>query len=191
MSVRASASCPSSCSGADGPKRADDGAVSRQWLPFGRHDRLPGARHRDGRLRLLRQAEVEELHLRCIVANRAGFGQHDVAGFQIAMDDALAMRLVERVGDLDRDLERIGKLQRSVSREPVGERLPLQVFHDEEVDPVLGADVVERADVWMVQAGRQCALRARSAPGGRVMSDRCAGKTLMATLRSNRVSRAR
>ena len=40
------------------------------------------------------------------------FVEHDVAGLQIAMDDARAMRLVERVGDLDRDLERLVERQR-------------------------------------------------------------------------------
>jgi len=37
------------------------------------------------------EAEIEKLG--------AGFGEHDVAGFQIAMDDAAAVSFVERVGD--------------------------------------------------------------------------------------------
>ena len=42
----------------------------------------------------LRDAEVEQLD--------AGARQHDVRRLQIAMDDALAMGMVERIGDLDR-----------------------------------------------------------------------------------------
>ena len=41
----------------------------------------------------LRQAEVEQL--------RTGLRQHHVARLEIAMDDAVPVRAVERVGDLD------------------------------------------------------------------------------------------
>jgi hypothetical protein len=39
----------------------------------------------------LGEAEIEELG--------AGFGEHDVAGFQIAVDHPAAVSFVERVGD--------------------------------------------------------------------------------------------
>ena len=41
----------------------------------------------------LGQAEIEEL--------RAGFGEHDVRGLEIAMHNPLAMGFVEGVGNLD------------------------------------------------------------------------------------------
>ena len=47
-----------------------------------------------GARRFFGEPEVEQLH--------AGLGQHDVAGLQVAMDDAVAMRGVERGRDLDR-----------------------------------------------------------------------------------------
>ena len=95
------------------------------------------------RLRLvLRQAEVEHL--------RPRLREHDVARLEIAMDDAEAVRGVERAGDVDRHAERLAQRQRP-ARDRVGERLPFEVLHDQVVDAVLMADVVERADVRMVQ----------------------------------------
>ena len=68
------------------------------------------------------------------------------------MDDRLPVRLVQRVRDLDRHLQRLIQRQRAFFQ-PLGQRVALQVLHDQEVDPVLLPDVVERADVRVVQAG--------------------------------------
>src|SRR5207253_1610501 len=73
-----------------------------------------------------------------------------VARLEVAMDDAEAVRGIERAGDVGGDAQRVAQRQRP-ARERVGERLPLQVLHDEVVDAVLMPDVVERADVRMVQ----------------------------------------
>jgi hypothetical protein len=75
---------------------------------------------------------------------------HDVGGLQIAVCHALTVRLVERVGDLRRQLERLADRQRA-ALQPVGERFALQVFHDQKVGLVFAADVVEHADVRVVQ----------------------------------------
>ena len=68
------------------------------------HDALPRAGHR-GHVRLrcgrrlhLGEAEVEHLH----AIARA---DEDVGGFDVAVDDARAMRGVQRVGDLDAHVE--------------------------------------------------------------------------------------
>ena len=77
------------------------------------------------------------------------------------MDDALAMRLVERVGDLAGNPQHIVGRQRSFLQ-PRGERLALEQFHDEEIDLVAtlarrsafgakAADVIQHADVGMVE----------------------------------------
>ena len=67
-------------------------------------------------------------------------GDQDVAGLQVAVDDALFVRGVERVQDLPGQLERLSERHRSM------QPLALDVLHDE----VVGADVVERADMRMV-----------------------------------------
>jgi hypothetical protein len=88
----------------------------------------------------LRQAEVEELH--------SGLRQHHVAGLQVPVHDPLPVRLVQRVGDLDPEAQRLLRRERAF-QEPVRQRFSFQVLHDEVLDAVLIPDVVERADVRM------------------------------------------
>src|SRR4029450_10173846 len=76
--------------------------------------------------------------------------QHDVARLQVAVHDVAAMRLVERVGDLDTSLQRLRQRQRT-ARQSVRKRLSFEVFHDQEVSPVLVPDVVQRTDVGVVE----------------------------------------
>ena len=80
----------------------------------------------------LRETEIENLH--------AALGEQDVAGLQVAVDDAFLVRGVERVQDLLGQCERLSERHRSV------QRLAFDVLHDE----VVGADVVKRTDMRMV-----------------------------------------
>ena len=75
-------------------QRADDRALCRGRPGRGREhrERLPG--RADG---VLREAEVEKLGARR--------REHDVAGLQIPMDDALPVCRLERVRDLDAEAE--------------------------------------------------------------------------------------
>jgi len=54
----------------------------------------------------------------------AGFGQHDIAGLQVAMGNALAMRGGQCAGNLDGIFERRRNAQRAF-REPRGQGLAL------------------------------------------------------------------
>jgi hypothetical protein len=60
------------------------------------------------------------------------------------------MRSIEGVGDFDSVLQRLLDQQRPLLQ-PFGKRLPRQVFHDEEIDVALVADVVKHANVGMIQ----------------------------------------
>ena len=74
------------------------------------------------------------------------------AGFEIAMDDTRPMCGGERIGELRRDEHRLVQGQRFVAAltcETRGERLALEVLHDEELDARGRPDIVERADVRM------------------------------------------
>ena len=92
--------------------------------------------------------------------------QHDVRGLQVAMDDALAVRAVERAGDLRSRRRRAWSSGNGAPGEPIGERLALEQLHHQVVDAILVADVEQRADVRVVQArdGARFALEALAAP---------------------------
>ena len=79
------------------------------------------------------------------------------------MDDAVAVRLVERVRDLGCDLRRLIQRQRAFL-EASGERLPIQAWHDQKMRAVGFADVVDAADVRMLERrdGARLALEARA-----------------------------
>ena len=71
---------------------------------------------------------------------------------------------VERIGDLDAQIEHRLDLQRLAS-DPVPERLPLQQFHGDEGSPIGLVNLVDRADVRVVQGGRSLGLPLESAEG--------------------------
>ena len=92
----------------------------------------------------LGEPEVEHLH-------RAVGLDLDVARLEIAMDDALLVRGFERRRDLARDAQRLverksGRRARTL-REQLGQRLAFDQLHHQ----VVGPDVVQRADVGMIQ----------------------------------------
>ena len=108
-----------------------------------------------------REAKIEQL--------RAARRQHDVGGLQIAMDDPVAMRVVERAGDLDRVRQRLVQRQSPV-RQSRGQRVALEVLHDEEVDLVMTPDVVQRADVRVRERGNR--PRFAGEPGAHLLIER-------------------
>jgi hypothetical protein len=65
--------------------------------------------------------------------------------------DSGPMRGCERIGDLHRDLQRLFERRRA-ALQPLLERLALEVLHHEEVDIILPSDVVEGADMRMIQS---------------------------------------
>ncbi len=86
------------------------------------------------------------------------------------MDDPAAMRVIERIGHLDREPKRLGNRQRTAAQ-TLGERPPVDVLHDEKRDAGnrfrrvvriggrrRGPDVVERADVGVIEARNDARL---------------------------------
>ena len=98
------------------------------------------------------------------------------------MDDARLVRGAQRLGDLDAERQRLSSCSAPRSS-TVAQRVPLQVLLHHEVGGAvvgLGADVVDRGDVRMVQrrGGTRLLLEARQAFGSEANS---AGSTLIAT----------
>jgi len=76
--------------------------------------------------------------------------QH-VVRFDVAMDDAVAVRVVEAGGDLGGDAKDIGERKLRLPLQPGAERFPFDVWHDVEDRVVDRAGVKQRQDVGMLQ----------------------------------------
>jgi len=68
------------------------------------------------------------------------------------MDNPLLMRFLQGLRDFRSNLQNLIERQRAF-RQPFGERLAFEVLHDQEVGAVLPADVIERADIRMLERG--------------------------------------
>ena len=95
----------------------------------------------------LGQAEVENL--------RSALGEEDVRGLDVAVEDALGVGGVEGINECERDVDDGRDIQRS-ARQPLLERLALEQLHRDE--RWLCADVVNRADIRMIQRRGRAAL---------------------------------
>lgn len=86
----------------------------------------------------------------------------DVRGFQIAMNDSVLVRRLERVRDLLCDRQRLIERHRA-ARDPLRKILALDQFHDESTDTARFFKAVNVGDVGMIQ-GRE-GLRFACEPG--------------------------
>ena len=84
----------------------------------------------------------------------AGSGQHDVRGLQVAVDDAMSVSTSERSSDLGPDAESLIKRQRATGQSS-GKTLAIDELHHEEISLALGNDVVQCADVRVIESGNQ------------------------------------
>ena len=95
------------------------------------------------------------------------------------MDDAALVRRFERLGDLPRDRQRFVERDRP-PRDAIGQRRTVDQLHHE----IVGPDVVQRADVRVVERGDGAGLALETVA-------ETFGATLIATSRPRRESRAR
>ena len=141
-------------------ERAENGALRGDARRRRRRHRAGAGDRRRVRFR---EAEVEQL--------RARLRQHHVAGLQIAMDDASAMRRVERRRHLNRDRQGLSGRQRAL-RQSVPQRFSVEQFHDEERGAVVLADVVKRTDVRVGQLGDRACFAVESLAKLRIGGER-------------------
>ena len=109
------------------------------------------------------QAEIENLGVTAL-------GHKNICGLDVAMDDAFGMRSFERVGDFDGKGEQVVHLDRTPI-DAVLERLAVEKFHGDEGLAVLLADVVNGADVRMIQRGGGLGFALETGQGLRVAGD--------------------
>ncbi len=86
------------------------------------------------------------------------------------MDDALRVRRIKRLRDFRADADDRVEGKGSAAQ-TLGERLTLEQLHDEEIDLLVRADVVQRADVGMVQQGYGARFRDQPIPRVRILGD--------------------
>ncbi len=70
------------------------------------------------------------------------------------MDNALLMRLLERLGDFRPNLQNLVQRQRAFLQ-TLGQSLTLEILHYQEVGAVLRPDVIKGADVGMLERGNR------------------------------------
>ena len=91
----------------------------------------------------------------------AAAGDEQIRRLDVAVDDPGGVRGLERVGDLDRERQQQIGLERAPG-DAMLQRRPVEELHDEERAAVLLADVVDGADVGVIQRRRGPRLAAES-----------------------------
>jgi len=88
------------------------------------------------------------------------------------MHHSLAVSLVETIGDLNRVSQCLFEGQRSLLQ-TLRQGLPFEMLHDEEVHVPFPADVMEGADVRMVQTGDRARLSLETLAKIRITGEVC------------------
>ena len=83
----------------------------------------------------------------------SAFGDEDVGGLDITMHDAFGVRGVERIGDLDRQVRADCSISSGCPAMQMLQGHAFEKLHGDEGLAVLLADVVDGADVRVIQRG--------------------------------------
>ena len=116
---------------------------------------------RTGRQTDLGQSKIQNLGV-------SALGYKQVCGLDVAVDYAFCVCCVQRVRNLDGE----GQNQLGFHRSPsdaVFQRQPVQKLHGDEGLPIVLADLVDGANVGMVEGGRSTSLPPKAFQSLRVM----------------------
>ena len=127
-----------------------------------RHGRI-FAGLRAGRRTDLGQSEVEDL---CVAA----VGDKKIRRLDVTMHDAFGMSRIERVGDLDTQVNQTVNFE-GATQHGFAQSLTFQVLHYDEAQPLMFANFVNGADVGMIQSGSRASFAAKTFQGLRVAGD--------------------
>ena len=81
----------------------------------------------------------------------AALGDKNVCRLDVPVHDAMGVSGVERVGDLDTEVEQLGQGQRTL-RDALPERHTIQKLHRDEAPALRLTDFVDHTDVGMIQS---------------------------------------
>ena len=110
---------------------------------------------RTDRLARSRAGNAEVRHLYFSVA-----GNNDVLGFNVPVDDMLAVGDLDALRDLDGDSDRLAARESALLLDIALQRDTVDEFHDDVVDVVFLSDVIDIDDILMRKARRRLCLRA-------------------------------
>ena len=108
------------------------------------------------------EAKIENLHA-------ARIGDEDIAGSDVAMNDAFGMSGLKRIGDVDAEVDELMDIERTVGQ-AVAQRASLEQLHDDERMAVDFADVVDGADAAVIQGRGGASLGVQPAYRVRLVS---------------------
>ena len=114
---------------------------------LGRPEDHPGRRDPNRRVGCARDPEVDHPHVPTPL-------DEDIGRLDVAMDDAALVCSLQRAGHVDDDAERDVELQTPVALEDALQILSVDQLHDDEVDAIVRAGVIDRRDVRVVKRGR-------------------------------------
>src|SRR5208283_1135285 len=98
-------------------------------------------------------------------------GDKNINRIDIAMNDAVGVGGIEGIGNFDCQPKQGFEIQRSPTNTEL-QGQAIQKLHGDESLAVLLADVVDRANVGVVQSGRGLGFALKTSEGPRVMGDR-------------------
>ena len=117
-----------------------------------------------GALGCLRQAKVQNLDV-------AVFGHRDVRRFQIAVDDPLLVCCLERLADLFGHPQRFLDGNRSVP-DALVQALAVHKLENQELSAIRCVEPIDRADMRMIQRGKNLCFTAETRQAFRVLGER-------------------
>ena len=92
-----------------------------------------------------RQTEVENL---CVAA----LGDENVCRLDIAVDDAFGMGRIESIGNLDSQRGNRVRIHRTIANMML-QRRAIEILHDDERFAILLINLMDGADVWVIECG--------------------------------------
>ena len=113
-----------------------------------------------------------------------------LSGLRSAVDDVVRVRVGERIGNLDRPVDRPSRIERPPADDRL-QRLARHELQDQVHDILILADLVQRRDVRVRERAADARGGRGSARGASVSRAMSGARTLIATVRPSRVSRAR